>query len=364
MKEIIREVLIKIKNAGYEAYLVGGYPRDYYLGKNTDDYDITTNAKPEELKMIFPHADDSDSKYGKIILKEENSMFEITTYRKEENYQNYRFPKDISYVDSLYEDLMRRDFIMNTLCMDENGNFIDLLKAKDDIDKKVITVVGETDKKIEEDAIRILRAIRFASSFNFTLSEELEKAIKKYKKNIKELSYFRKKEELNKIFLSDYAEYGISLLKKFELEEELEIERLDKLNIHTSLLGIWAQLKFSSKYEFPSKEKKSIEIIKTILGKEVLDPFLLYQYGHYYISIAAEIKGISKNSVLELYQDLPIHHRSEIALTSKELEKMVSKDMISKVYEDLEEQILLGNLENLKIFLKKYIEGKYNRRKE
>ena len=123
-------------------------------------------------------------------------------------------------------------------------------------------------------------------------------------------------------------------------------------------------LKFSSKYEFPSKEKKSIEIIKTILGKEVLDPFLLYQYGHYYISIAAEIKGISKNSVLELYQDLPIHHRSEIALTSKELEKMVSKDMISKVYEDLEEQILLGNLENLKIFLKKYIEGKYNRRKE
>lgn len=364
MKKIIKETLIKIKRAGYEAYIIGGYPRDYYLGKNTEDYDITTNAKPEELKKIFPQADDSHSKYGVIILKEKDCILEITTYRKEENYQRHRFPETIYYVDTLSEDLLRRDFIMNTLCMDENENFIDLLGARDNIDQKIIKVVGNVEQKIEEDAVRILRAIRFASTLNFRLDEELKDAIKKYKKNVKELSYFRKKEEIEKIFLSDYAEYGISLLEEFKLEEELEIDGFNQLNVHTSLLGIWAQLEYSSKYEFATKERKSIDIIRKLLEKNTLDPFLLYKYGYYYAFIVAEIKGEDKNKVLEFYQNLPIHHRSEIALTPKELEKIVPKEIINKVYEDLEMQILSENLENLKIFLKKYIVQKYDRRKK
>lgn len=354
------KLLNKIADAGYEAYLVGGYPRDLYLKRTTTDYDITTSATPEELKQIFLDIDDKDSKYGKVTVKIENRTVEITTYRIEGNYENHRKPI-VTFTKDLLTDLNRRDFIMNTLCIDKNGNFVDLLDAKKDIDNKIIRVVGDTKKKIEEDSLRILRAIRLATILNFTLDEQLKEAISLYKKNLKELSYFRKKEELNQIFASPNIEYGIELLK--ELEEELEIFGISNLNPHTSALGIWAQLEFSSKYEFSKAEKKEIEKLKQLLEKDVLDPFTLYQYGHYYAGIAAEIKGISKSDIIESYRKLPIHHRDEIALSPKELQQIVSKEKLGEVYEDIEKRILSGELENLKIFIRRYILKNYDGRK-
>lgn len=354
------KLLNKITEAGYEAYLVGGYPRDVYLGRTTTDYDVTTSATPEELKQIFSDIDDKDSKYGRATIKIENMVVEITTYRTETDYEKHRKPT-ITFAKELSIDLNRRDFIMNTLCIDKNGNFVDLLGAKKDIDDKIIRVVGDSKKKIEEDALRILRAIRFATILNFTLDEPLKEAISLYKKNLKELSYFRKREELNQIFASSNIEYGIELLK--DLEEELEIFGISKLNPHTSVLGIWAQLEFSSKYEFSKSDKKEIEKLKQLLEQNILDPFILYQYGHYYAGIAAEIKGLSKSDVIESYRKLPIHHRDEIALSSNELKQMVPKEKLGEIYEDIEKKILSGELENLKIFIRRYILENYDRRK-
>lgn len=354
------KLLNKITDAGYEAYLVGGYPRDLYLKRTTTDYDVTTSATPEELKQIFSNIDDKDSKYGKVTVEIENKNVEITTYRIEGNYEKHRKPI-VTFTNDLSIDLNRRDFIMNTLCIDQNGNFVDLLGAKKDIDNKIIRVVGDAKKKIEEDALRILRAIRFATILNFTLDEQLKEAISLYKKNLKELSYFRKQEELNQIFASPNIEYGIKLLK--ELEEELEIFGISNLNPHTSVLGIWAQLEFSPKYEFLKAEKREIEKLKQLLEKDVLDPFTLYQYGHYYAGIVAEIKGIPKSEVIESYRKLPIHHRDEIALSPKELKQMVPKEKLGEVYEDIEKKILSGELENLKIFIRRYILTNYDGRK-
>lgn len=361
MNTELLKLLNKITDAGYEAYLVGGYPRDLYLKRTTTDYDVTTSATPEELKKIFPNVDDKDSKYGKVTLKMENIMVEITTYRIETSYENHRKPS-IRYTKELSEDLKRRDFIMNTLCIDNHGNFVDLLGARKDIDNQIIRVVGDTKSKIEEDALRILRAIRFAVTLNFKLENSLKEAIHLYKQNIKDLSYFRRQEELNRIFSSNNIEYGIALLK--ELEEELEISGLKELNPHTSVLGIWAQLEFSPKYEFSKKEKKEIEILKTLLQKDILEPFVLYQYGPYYCGIIAEIKGIPKSEVIDIYQKLPIHHRDEIALSSKELALFVKKENVGEIYVDIEKKILLGELENLKIFIKRYILENYDRRND
>lgn len=362
MNTIIKEILDQIINAGFEAYLVGGYPRDYYLSIKTDDYDITTNATPEELKLIFPKANFENAHYGRVTIENLEETIEITTYRKEENYHCHRFPQTVVFVKTLKEDLLRRDFIINTLCMDAQENYIDLLNAKKDLDDKIIQTVGNANQKIEQDALRILRAIRFASTLNFKLTPELVEAIRKNKDNLKDLSYFRKKEELNRIFVSKYVKKEIPLLK--ELEEPLEIYGLEHVNVDTSLLGIWAQLDFSPKYEFSRNERKGIEKIRILLEEDILDPFVLYTYGHYYCGIASEIKGIPKSKVLEAYQNLPIHHRTEIALSPKELERLVSKEMIGTVYDDLETQILKGSLENLKVFLKKYVIQKYNRRKQ
>lgn len=362
MNKNVKEILGKIINSGYEAYLVGGYPRDLYLGRKSEDYDITTNALPEEIKTIFKETKDQDTQYGNITLEIENGTVQITTYRKESEYHNHRHPSSITYVKELKEDLYRRDFIMNTLCMNEKEEFIDLLGAKKDIDQKLIRVVGDTSEKIKQDSLRILRAIRFASTLNFKLDPELKKAILEYKDQIKELSYFRKKEELNRIFTSEYAPYGISLLQEFHLEEPLELSNLDTLNLNAPLLGIWAQLTFSSKYEFSKKERKEIETIRTLLEEDILNPFVLYTYGHYYCGLVGEIKGISRNLVLEHYRKLPIHHKDEIAITKKELEQIAPKQLINSIYEDLETQILNGELDNFKVLLRKYVIKKYSGR--
>lgn len=361
MEQILKNILQKLKTAGYEAYAVGGYPRDYYLGLKTNDFDITTNARPEDVKRIFPHADDKDKKYGKVSMRQEDYTIEITTYRTENSYSKHRKPIQITYTNDLKTDLYRRDFIMNTLCMDADGKWVDLLGAMDDIRHKRIRTVGDANIKIEEDALRILRAIRFATTLDFELDDDLKAAIQLYKENLRQLSSFRKQEELKRIFESKNVEKGIHLLK--EIEAQLDLSGLDTLNPHTSYLGIWAQLTYSN-YEFSKSEQKEIEKLRTLLHEDILEPHILYQYGHYYCSVVAEIKGISKKHIIDAYQALPIHHRDEIAISSKELEQLVPKQMIKTVYQDLELQILSGNLENLKVFIKKYIVKNYNGRKD
>lgn len=243
----VLEILNILNNNGYEAYIVGGYVRDYLLNINSNDYDICTNAHYEDLNTLF---DVSDNNYGSYKIKYKNNIYEVTTFRKDLNYLNNRKPEKVIYVNSLYEDLQRRDFTINTICMDKNKNIIDLLNGRYDLDNKIIKVVGDTDKKISEDALRILRAIRLATILNFKLDDNLYNSIKKYGYLVKNLSYFRKRQELDKIFLSNNIDYGIKLLKELELDKYLEID----LNFKkTGLLGIWAQIN-NMNYPFTKKE--------------------------------------------------------------------------------------------------------------
>ena len=170
--------ILKILNKNkFEAYIIGGYPRDLYLGNKSTDIDICTNAKYKDLKKIFKEI--KDNKYGSYKLKYKNQEYEITTYRKESKYLNNRFPKT-KYTKKLTKDLKRRDFIINTLCIDRYGSYIDLKNAKKDLDEKIIRLIGPKTK-IKEDALRILRAIRFATLLNFRIDKKLDQAIEKYK---------------------------------------------------------------------------------------------------------------------------------------------------------------------------------------
>lgn len=213
--------VLKIINNKYESYIIGGYPRDLYIGNINADIDITTSATKEELKELFKDYKIIDRGFGSIILIYNNYEFEITTYRKEFSYTKNRFPEKIEFIKELKEDLKRRDFIINTLCIDQNGEYVDLLGAKKDIDNKIIRCVGNSDSKISEDILRSLRAIRFATILNFKLDDELKKSIKKYNYLISNLSKKRIEEELNKILNSHNKEYGIYLLKELEIEKYL-----------------------------------------------------------------------------------------------------------------------------------------------
>ena len=195
MYEVAINLLKEINELGYEAYIVGGYPRDLYMNKINTDIDICTNIKEELLKSNFDVI--SSTQFGSFVVKKGYYNFEITLFRKE-LYLNNRYP-EVTYVDSLEEDLKRRDFIINTLCIDYNGNYVDLLAARSDIDNKIIRVVGNIEKKMTEDPLRIIRAIRFASDLDFKIEEELIKYIKNNSMLLNNLSKNRILKEIDKV---------------------------------------------------------------------------------------------------------------------------------------------------------------------
>jgi len=216
MYEIALNILNKLEKEGFKSYIVGGYPRDKYMNRESFDIDICTSAKVEDIEKLFDNIDKTYSKYGNVIINIENYKFEVTTFRSDIYLKN-RNDVIINFVDTLEEDLKRRDFIINTLCIDKDGNYVDIMNSRKDIDNKIIRLVGNV-AKLKEDPLRMLRAIRFASVLNFTLDKELEEGIIKYGYLIKELSNNKKKIELDKILNS---EYGISLIKKFNLDSYL-----------------------------------------------------------------------------------------------------------------------------------------------
>ncbi len=353
-------VLKILKDNNYDAYIVGGFPRDLYLNRKSTDVDICTNARPKDLTEIFDDTKITNIDYGCVIIKYKNTIFSITTFRSDNKYIDSRKPESINYVDELLEDLKRRDFIINTMCIDENKNIIDILNAKEDLKKRIIRTVGNSDKKIEEDALRILRAVRFATVLNFKLSQDLKKSIIKYKSNLKKLSYFRKKEELDRIFSSPNNKYGINLLKKLKLDQELDINL--NITITQSSLGIWAQIN-NMNYPFTKQEKETILKINETLNNNILDPKIIYKKGLYIISLVAEIKNISKKEIIEIYNKMQIHDKTEIALEPLEICDYLNIEpgyILKKIIEEIENQILEDNIKNDEESIKKYL-NKYKK---
>lgn len=361
MNETALKVLNKINSFGYKAYIVGGYPRDIYLGRNSIDIDICTSATPKQLKEIFKESILSKQEYGSVTLIYEKVTFEITTFRKEIKYQDNRFPVKIKYIDSLIDDLERRDFTINTLCIDSNGYTIDLLNAKNDIDNKIIRCVGNTKKKIKEDILRSLRAIRFATILDFKLDDELKKVIKKNGYLLKKLSYYRKKEELEKIFSSPNCRYGLDLLLELKLDDKLELSNLKDLVITTSSLGMWAQLDVLDIYNFSSHEKEIITNIKKAL-KEEFNNHTLYKYGLYTCTLVGEIKKIDRFLIVKRYNELPIYSVKDIKISVFEICDLLNRQpgpFIKEIYDDLENKILDNVLKNDYDQLCEYVKQNY-----
>lgn len=354
------ELIKKIENSGYQAYIVGGFVRDYYMQKEAFDVDICTNAKPKDLIKIFKNAELPSEKYGAVTLRHKNVRYEITTFRKELKYENRR-PVEIEYTDELFEDIERRDFTINSLCMSSDGSIIDLFDGKKDIDKKIIKSLGDAKIKFYEDPLRILRAIRFATVLNFKLDAHVIEGIKANACYLKDISYDRKKIELNKIFASKNIKYGLKLINSFNLGEYLDLN-LNKIKFTTDILGIWAQLDVIDKYPFTKIEKDSINNILKIVENKTIGKYEIYKYGLYNTSIAAEILGINKNVIVRLERNLPIRSKKEINITTEEILELVNRSpgvWLSKLYEDLEVKIVTSKLKNENSKIKDYIIKNY-----
>lgn len=355
------EIIKKIESSGYDAYLVGGFVRDYYMKIPSSDVDICTNAKPKELINIFDNAKLPKEKYGAVTLYYKNIRYEITTFRCELKYENRR-PIEIEYITSFYEDIARRDFTINALCMNSKEEIIDMFGGKNDIDRKVIRSVGDANKKFSEDPLRMLRAIRFATVLNFKLDKDVIDAIKNNAHLLLNISYFRKKEELNKIFVSVNAKYGIKLICALKLDKYLELNNLNKVKITSDILGIWTNLNVLDKYPFSKLEIETINSVKEILKNKKISKYEIYKYGLYTSTIAGEILGINKKNIIKLDKTLPIHSFKDINITTDEICSLLNKEpgkWLKDLYKDLEYKVLYQKVLNDNNKIKEYIIKEY-----
>lgn len=362
MQEAALKFIKKINSFGYESYIVGGFVRDYLLGIESHDIDIATNATPKEIKEIFEDSCLPAEDYGSVTVISKGIRFEITTFRKDISYINNRRPAEVKYIDNLKDDLLRRDFTINAICMDESGQIIDLLSGKDDIEKKVIRTIGDANHKFEEDCLRILRAVRFATILDFDLDDDVVKAIYSYKYLLKNLSYYRKKEELDKIFTCSNSMKGIKLLLDLGLDVELELPKLKDVKNTDDLIAVWSILNVVDKYPFTSNERELISNVNEALKLNNLDPMALYKYGLYVNSVAGGIKGLDKKKITESYANLAIHSKKDLNISCDKILKTLNKkpgSYLKELYDDLIHAVLYRRVKNEEEDILKYIVSKY-----
>ena len=381
-------IMEAIEAAGFEAYFVGGSVRDIILNHHIHDVDIATSAFPEEIKQIFPRTVDVGIEHGTVLVLHGDEEYEITTFRTESTYQDYRRPDKVTFVRSLSEDLKRRDFTMNALAMTKEGELIDLFSGIEAIHQKQIIAVGNASERFHEDALRMMRGLRFASQLDFDIEEQTKQAIKEHHALLEKISVERIYIEFIKLLTAEYRNKGLVSfvetgcfnycpglkghqegLEKlltipneaiFETDTIAWITLIYMLHINevTSFLRQW---KCSNKL-IHHVDKSVAQLIRR--DTEEWDILSLYESGEEVISdveIVRELIGLSsqKDEALNIYKELPIKSIRELAVSGKDILNVLEESpgpWLGQLLGHLEKSVVLAQLPNEKEAL--LIEGK------
>ena len=203
----VKKILDVLETAGYEAYAVGGCVRDSLLGRTPDYWDITTQAAPEKVKELFARTVDTGLAHGTVTVLLSGEGFEVTTYRIDGEYEDGRHPKEVIFTASLKEDLKRRDFTINAMAYNPKTGIVDYFHGKEDLENKIIRCVGDPIERFTEDALRILRAVRFSAQLGFSIEEQTKKALRVIAPNLKLVSAERIQVELVKLLISPHPDF-------------------------------------------------------------------------------------------------------------------------------------------------------------
>ncbi len=206
LPDSVEKIIHTLEAAGYEAYAVGGCVRDALLGLTPDDWDITTSAEPEEVKALFSRTIDTGIKHGTVTVRLNGKSFEVTTYRIDGKYEDGRHPEEVTFTKSLEEDLKRRDFTINAMAVNDRTGIVDLFGGQEDLKAGIIRCVGDPMERFSEDALRMMRAVRFAAKLDFSIEEKTKKSISILKDNLRKVSAERIQVELTKLITSDHPE--------------------------------------------------------------------------------------------------------------------------------------------------------------
>lgn len=383
-------ILEKIEKAGYEAYFVGGSVRDYLLGKDIDDVDIATSALPEEVKAIFPKTVDVGIEHGTILVLYKGTAYEVTTFRTDGEYKDFRHPERVTFIRSLHEDLKRRDFTMNAIAMDKTGKIIDPFNGKQDLTDKRIRTVGKAEERFQEDALRIMRGVRFVSQLGFEMEEATYRALEEYAPLLSHIAVERIYAEFSKLLEGEFLSKALTLLVDARIhhylpelaEYEEELKKVAEL-CEATRLGeeeLWALLlylcnpkndeKFLRAWKMPVKKIREIRDIKAAVlrrEKEDWSEEMLYRTG---LKIAKQaekvyrtLKRIPFNGFPQkleaLYESLAIHNRKELAITGYDLMQWYNKKSgpwIKEMLENIERAVLNREVENDKARIKEWLQ--------
>ncbi|MEY8435598.1 CCA tRNA nucleotidyltransferase [Streptococcus hyointestinalis] len=345
-------ILKKIRSAGYEAYFVGGSVRDALLNRPIHDVDIATSSYPEETKRIFKRTVDIGIEHGTVLVLEEDGEYEITTFRTEDVYVAYRRPSQVNFVRSLDEDLKRRDFTVNAFALAPDGEIVDHFGGLDDLEHKILRAVGEPKERFNEDALRILRGLRFLASLDFTLEEKTFAAMKSHAHLLEKISIERSFIELDKLLVAPFWKKGLRAF--VDCEAYRYLPQLDDQapallamteemtdTVFVSSTQAWAALLLEMKCQNPrgflkawktssqfQKEVTAIMAIYELRLEQPVDRRILYHYGRDLVCLAErlrEAKGLAVDyeSIDAIYKDLPIYDKHEIVVNGADLIKQL-----------------------------------------
>ncbi|GEO68381.1 CCA tRNA nucleotidyltransferase [Levilactobacillus acidifarinae] len=381
--ELARPVLQTIERAGYEAYFVGGSVRDTILGKSIHDVDIATSAYPDEIKHLFKRTVDTGIEHGTVMILDHGTGYETTTFRSESTYTDFRRPDHVTFVRSLAEDLKRRDFTINALAMRENGEVIDLFDGLTDLKKHHIRAVGDPQERFHEDALRMMRAVRFASQLDFDIVPATEAAMTDHAALLAKIAVERTQVELLKMLMGRTPQRGLTVMLSTQLwrycpdfaQQETALTRLAQVLTHgvSSEVTAWALLSLSFGFDhgqtatFLKHWKTSNQVITDvqavvtaaqILQTQDLAAWQLYQCGQARSLLANEVAVIlgapdRTTALTQAAAALPIHDKREVALTGKDLMQagIQPGPQLGQVLAVLERQVVTGQVANQKAAL-------------
>ena len=381
-------VMQQLVDAGYEAYFVGGSVRDMLLHKPISDVDIATSATPQEVKEIFPHTVDVGIEHGTVMVIHHKEGYEVTTFRTEEGYEDFRHPDKVTFVRSLEEDLKRRDFTINALAIGIDDQLMDFFDGIGDLERQCLRCVGDAKERFNEDALRMFRAVRFVGQLGFQIEEKTKNAISLLKMNLSKVAVERMKVEFEKMIQSSFRKEALQLFVEtglyqacplFDGKDEILLKLAEFPLKEMSILQAW--ILFIDELNLSDKEvthllkswKSSNEQIRDVLvgyktyrarKEEEWNFFFAYACPY---EVACEVealliaqdKSTSMKGLEETYHSLPIRSMNDIHLNGHDIIRILKLDkkgpIIGQVLKTVEKMILEQSISNDAEVLEMYV---------
>lgn len=397
MEEVMKEPFIhplyiieKLETAGYEAYFVGGAVRDLILNRTIGDIDIATSARPEQVMELFPKTIHVGIEHGTVVVVHENETYEVTTFRSEGEYDDFRRPSSVTFISSLIEDLQRRDFTINAMAMNAKGEIIDPFNGREDLRNQLIRTVGNAKERFHEDALRMMRAVRFVSQLAFSLSDQTKRAIQQYGELLRHVSIERITVEFEKMLSGKRPSLALALVADTELYRYLPQLNVDPQKFRSVCAHDWMMLQrvseswtllvhlldiqdkqaFFKSWKLSNKQIKDIQL-QSIGLRDVLEngwsKRIMYTIGEQasvsvnrILQLLRSNEYMNEHELLYIYNELPIHSLKDLDINGQDLLVWTGKKggpWVSQLLKEIEEKILYNELMNTKSSIRKWVQS-------